>query len=105
MSDMELLEKRIADLDRRVRALEDTRHNQVWGKAANFKDELTKQYGERVDKTVAAKILGVTRATVYTMLADGRLEGACGGKKVSVESIARYLAAPKTPAPARKGGV
>lgn len=61
------------------------------------KDEdpaLVKKYGEYVDKTVAAQILGVTRATVYAMLGDGRLQGGCKGKKVLTASIDRYLRDP-----------
>lgn len=38
----------------------------------------------------------MTRATVYAMLADGRIEGACSGRRVSVRSIAHYMAAPKS---------
>ena len=52
---------------------------------------LVERYGESVDKTVAARLLGVTRATVYAMLADGRICGACAGRRVDVRSIARYL--------------
>ena len=105
MTEMERLKQKIADLDRRLSALENTQHNQLWGKAASLKENLACRYGERVDKTTAAEILGVTRATVYAMLSDGRIQGACNGKKVSVESIAQYLAAPKTPSPTKKGGV
>ena len=49
------------------------------------------RYGEYVDKTVASRILGVTRVTVYAMLADGRILGGCEGRRVDVRSIARYL--------------
>ena len=57
--------------------------------------ELVDMYGKYVDKSTAARILGVTRATVYAMLEDGRIEGACEGKRVDVRSIARYLCAGK----------
>ena len=53
--------------------------------------ELVDMHGTYVDKSTAAKILGVCRATVYAMLADGRIEGACEGKRVDVRSIARYI--------------
>ena len=52
-------------------------------------------HGKYVDKSTAARILGVTRATVYAMLKDGRIEGACEGKRVDVRSIARYMFAGK----------
>ena len=55
-------------------------------------EALVAQYGESVDKSLAARIMGVTRSTVYAMLADGRVEAAGGGKRVNVRSIARYLA-------------
>ena len=58
---------------------------------ASKEEELLGRYGEYVDKTLTAKILGVTRATVYAMLADGRIQGACAGRRVDVRSIARYM--------------
>ena len=106
MSEMEMLLTRIDDLDRRVTALENAQRKRIWNNDGSEKiaEDLTKRYCERVNKTRAAEIIGVTRATVYAMLSDGRLEGACNGKKVTVMSIARYLAAPKTPALTKKGG-
>ena len=59
--------------------------------------ELVDMHGKYVDKSTAARILGVTRATVYAMLADGRIEGACSGRRVDVRSIARYLCAGEKP--------
>lgn len=53
--------------------------------------ELVEQYGEYVDKSTAAQIIGVTRATVYAMLADGRINGAYSGRRVDVRSIARFI--------------
>ena len=58
--------------------------------------------GEYVDKTVAARILGVTRATVYAMLADGRIDGACAGRRVDVRSIARYMIRPDAESDGRR---
>lgn len=90
--------KRMADLERRVLALEERARRSLWQEehSACRADELAAQYGEYVDKTVAAKILGVTRATVYAMLADGRIAGACEGRRVSVSSIAQYMLKPKS---------
>ena len=102
MNEVEMLLKRVEDLDRRVKALEDAQHSRVWEKEHAVAEDLIRHYGEYVDKTVAAKLLGVTRATVYAMLADGRVEGACGGKRVSTVSIARYMSAPKTPVQTKK---
>ena len=96
MSD-ELMMARIEDMEKRIVALEERLRSALWDDNKTLREEqLVNKYGEFVDKTQAAKIPSVTRATVYTMLADGRIEGACEGKRVSVRSIARYLAAPKS---------
>ena len=88
------VEDRIAELEQRVLTLE--KFAQI---GELFRDEslmrtekeLVDMHGTYVDKSTAAKILGVCRATVYAMLADGRIEGACEGKRVDVRSIARYI--------------
>lgn len=96
MSD-ELMMARIEDMEKRIESLEQRMRASLWNNdSVRTEAELTNRYGEYVDKTQAAKILSVTRATVYTMLDDGRIKGACEGKRVSVRSIARYLAAPKS---------
>ena len=84
---MEELERRVFELEERARqALSEGE------KARSDKEkELLVRYGEYVDKTVASRILGVTRVTVYAMLADGRILGGCEGRRVDVRSIARYL--------------
>jgi len=89
--------EKMADLERRIIALEERARRALWQQehTACRADELAARYGEYVDKTVAARILGVTRATVYAMLDDGRIEGACEGRRVSVQSIARYMMKPK----------
>lgn len=56
---------------------------------------MVKQYGEVCTKAAAARILGRTVNTVNNMLADGRVEYACGGTMVDVRSIAAYIAQPK----------
>ena len=102
---MEMSLQRMADLERRVMALEERTRRSLWTQEAALaskEEELMGRYGEYVDKTLTAKILGVTRATVYAMLADGRIQGACAGRRVSVRSIARYMAAPKSRG--RRGG-
>ena len=86
--------ERMADLERRVQVLEERTRRAIWGgntEALRREEALVERYGESVDKTVAARLLGVTRATVYAMLADGRICGACAGRRVDVRSIARYL--------------
>ena len=92
--------ERIEELERRIRVLEARVRNGMRGGealasgAANREEALVERYGECVDKTVASRLLGVTRATVYTMLADGRITGSCEGRRVDVRSIAQYLSRP-----------
>lgn len=97
MSDNELMMARIEDMEKRIVALEERLRLNLWtGSTTAKEDHLIRKYGEYVDKTQAAKILCVTRATVYAMLADGRIQGACSGRRVDIRSIARYMAAPKS---------
>lgn len=77
------------DFERRLSQLEERVDSILEG--AIREKALVKQYGECVDKTKAAQILGVTRVTVYAMLGDGRLKGSMNGKKVDVRSICRLL--------------
>ena len=95
----------MADLERRICALEERTREALWreGKQRSAReDQLVDRHGECVGKSAAARILGVTRATVYAMLEDGRIAPACAGRKVDVRSIARYLMQRKNSSP--KGG-
>ena len=95
---MEMSLQRMADLERRVLALEERTRRSLWTREeelARKEEALVAQYGEYVDKTATAKILGVTRATVYAMLADGRILGACEGRRVDVRSIYEYIVNPR----------
>ena len=94
MTEFEALVEKMYDLEKRVLALEERTRRFAWSRNEELsrkEEALVAQYGEYVDKTETAKILGVTRATVYAMLKDGRIEGACEGKRVDVRSIARYI--------------
>ena len=51
-------------------------------------------HGEVCNRTVACKILSCSASSLRTMLGDGRIEPACGGRMVDVRSIARYIASP-----------
>ena len=89
--------ERMADLERRILALEERTRGMIWADnpaMARREAALVERYGESVDKTSAARMLGVTRATVYAMLSDGRILGACEGRRVDVRSIAHYLSQP-----------
>ncbi|MBO7669703.1 MAG: hypothetical protein J6S60_03850 [Oscillospiraceae bacterium] len=57
-------------------------------------DDMLERYGEVVTKTRAARILGRSPSGIRNMIADGRLDAACGGTMVDVRSIAAYVAAP-----------
>lgn len=56
--------------------------------------DMVARYGEAVKYTTAGNILDRDARTIKTMLADGRLDAACGGTMVDVYSIARYVCAP-----------
>ena len=85
------LTRRILQLEQRVFAREETLHQADQLRKKTAEEALVAKYGESVDKSLAARIMGVTRSTVYAMIADGRVESAGAGKRVSVRSIARYL--------------
>ena len=59
-------------------------------KAAESGGDLRKAYPVMMNKTQAAYVLGVTRATIYQMIADGRLkENGLG--KIQTDSINRLI--------------
>ena len=58
---------------------------------ADRQTAMVDQYGEACSKTQAAKIISVTPPTINAMLADGRVLYACGGTRVDVRSLARYI--------------
>ena len=98
MTEFAALVEKMYDLEKRVLALEERTRRFAWPRNeenARKEAELVDRYGEHVDKSTAARILGVSRATVYMMLKDGRIKGACEGKRVDVRSIARYMCAEK----------
>ena len=88
------IEKRLRDAEIRIDALEKRVCELLWGGNAELIFDLLSLKADSVSKTRAAEILGVTRATIYAMMADGRLDGICGGKKVSLDSIRRFAASP-----------
>lgn len=54
-------------------------------------DYYVKQHGELVYKTDAAKMLNVTRTTVYAWIDRGVLETDSEGRRVTTRSIYRYI--------------
>lgn len=56
--------------------------------------DMVDRYGEAVKYTTAGRILDRDARTIKAMLADGRLDAACGGTMVDVYSIARYICQP-----------
>lgn len=58
-------------------------------------DMMVRTYGEVCTRAAAARILGRNVKTIGVMIADGRIEEACGGAMIDVRSIARYIAQPK----------
>lgn len=78
------LEARMARLERRAKD------------AAAGGEDLRKAYPVMMNKTQAANVLGVTRATIYQMIADGRLkENGLG--KIQTDSINRLIEQGKPP--------
>lgn len=96
MTEFEALVEKMYDLEKRVLALEERTRRFAWSRNEELsrkEEALVAHYGEHVDKSTAARILGVTRATVYAMLKDGRIKGACSVRRVDVRSIAQHLCA------------
>ena len=58
-------------------------------------DLMVTKYGEVCSQAAAARIISRAPNTIKAMLNDGRLDAACGGVKVDVRSIARYIMSPK----------
>lgn len=86
---------RIAALEARVARLE---QDAYFIKPGGVTDELRKRYPLMMDKTRAANALGVTRATVYAMIEDGRLE-VNGMGKIPTDCVIRLI---ERSAPIRK---
>lgn len=72
------------DTDALLRAFVDTM-------ASNRVVRMTQTLGEACSKTDAAKAIGCSTQTITAMLEDGRLESACEGTRVDVQSLARYI--------------
>lgn len=79
--------KRIEALEHRVNKLE---KEACFVKSGGEAEILLKRYPLMMNKTEVAKALSVTRATVYCMIADGRLtENGVG--KIPTTSVVRLL--------------
>lgn len=95
MNDLAVEFKNTAELEMRVRVLEEklaSLEKKVSLKVDLTLDEiLVRRHGEVVNKSVAARMLGVTRCTIYNMIKDGRIDATPDGKDVIVRSVARYI--------------
>lgn len=58
-------------------------------------DDMLARYGEVCSKAEAGRILRRSINTINAMLEDGRIDYACGGGRVDVRSIARYICMPR----------
>ena len=93
---MKELEARLDAAEKRIAALECALAGQAnKPQEDTLEADLVNKYGACVNKKVASEIIGVTRATIYAMLADGRITAAMGSTCVDVRSIARYIRSPK----------
>lgn len=54
-------------------------------------DDFIKKHGSLMKKSDAAKVLNVSRATVYAMIEDGRICTNADGTRVSMASVYKYL--------------
>lgn len=90
MDELKRLSEWMDRMERRVCALEslvcDIRETE-----SNMNEEMHKRHCVAVSKSDAARMLGVSRATVYTMVKDGRLTATSDGKRVMTRSIVAYL--------------
>ena len=85
------LDERVALLEEEVRYLRYKLLNIKLIKYVINENEYVDSHGESVDKSKAAILLGVTRATVYQMIKDGRLVTTHEGRRVSTRSIFQYM--------------
>lgn len=90
----EELVARIAALEARIAALEEKaaqrEQNAYFIGSGGATDNLLRKHPLMMDKTSAANTLGVTRATVYAMIEDGRLE-VNGMGKIPTSSVIRLI--------------
>lgn len=90
-----LMEEEIRELRHRVDELEallaKLGHETKDAATAREYDRLRRQYGAMMTKTQAANELGVTRATVYAMIRDGRLKERACDRRIDAMYIARRL--------------
>lgn len=83
---MRAMEKRTEALEARIAALEE-----LLGTPGGVRaQEMLKRYPRGLTKTEAAEEIGVTRATIYAMIADGRLKESNSGR-VTAQSAADLL--------------
>lgn len=85
------LEERVAYLEKQVVLLNNRLFELGSRQEITGEEEYIRKHSEFCDKSYAAKLLGVTRATVYSMIANGRISTGYEGKRVSVRSIYRYI--------------
>lgn len=50
-----------------------------------------KEVGTTCNKAEAAELIGVTRATIYSMIIDGRLKTTADGKRILTSSVDAYI--------------
>ena len=92
------MERKVAELESRIQFMESVLG---YNKTEEKIEEEKALYRSHVNKTEAANMLGVTRATIYAMLADGRLKASMGGKAISLASIEAFIRSESQPGLAR----
>lgn len=87
---MTALEKRLEAVEARLAAIE---KNPEMFTGDECIRAIAEKYPVSMNKTTAAEILSVTRATIYAMIADGRLRET-GMGKISTPSLIQLLKGP-----------
>lgn len=95
----EAMERRIEALEARVAEMEREKSERM--RRSEEINRIIEAYPVDMNKTQAALVLGVTRATVYTMINDGRLEMNARGR-VLTHSLVQLLTGPYTKRSSKK---
>ena len=71
--------------------------DEITGKMSGLEmrtQQMVERLGETCTVAAATRELHCSRQKIHSMMADGRLQSACGGTRVDVRSIAHYIHMP-----------
>ena len=81
------MKDRIDKLEARIRKLE---KRQIISEASGGEENLLERFPYMMNKTQAAEVIGVTRATIYHMIDEGRLKEN-GAGKINTRDVIKLL--------------